>query len=217
MKSHAAGDLTRDCLVFLEDRQFSSFECFAFEFWVLRFRFLGASFSRFGCFVLRSSFSSASFSKLLVFYIISNYICQFFFPYNIKWIAPQRWFEQINNAGFHVAVFDSQIHLAKMTDLVTILLLLLCTTLRFYKQSILFFLEKKCVKQRNVPRAENVWLRFLIGCYLTTRHFTTSYLCIPIRGQFGQNNSVLRGASFFPFLEGPSPSHIPKFSLSFSF
>ena len=30
----------------------------------LRFRVLGASFSRFGCFVLRSSFSSASFSKL---------------------------------------------------------------------------------------------------------------------------------------------------------
>ena len=37
---------------------------FVFEFWVLRFRDLGASFSRFGCFVLRSSFSSASFSKL---------------------------------------------------------------------------------------------------------------------------------------------------------
>ena len=42
-----------------------------FEFWVFRFRswgprfrVLGASFSRFGCFVLRSSFSSASFSKL---------------------------------------------------------------------------------------------------------------------------------------------------------
>ena len=31
---------------------------------VLRFRDLGASFSRLGCFVLRSSFSSASFSKL---------------------------------------------------------------------------------------------------------------------------------------------------------
>ena len=37
---------------------------FVFEFWVLRFRDLGASFSSFGCFVLRSSFSSASFSKL---------------------------------------------------------------------------------------------------------------------------------------------------------
>ena len=36
---------------------FSSFGCFVFEFWVLRFRDLGASFSRFGCFVLRSSFS----------------------------------------------------------------------------------------------------------------------------------------------------------------
>ena len=31
---------------------------------VLRFRVLGSSFSRFGCFVLRSSFSSASFSIL---------------------------------------------------------------------------------------------------------------------------------------------------------
>ena len=31
---------------------------------MLRFRVLGASFSRFGCFVLRSLFSSASFSKL---------------------------------------------------------------------------------------------------------------------------------------------------------
>ena len=36
------------------------------RFRVLRFRDLGASFSRFGCFVLRSSFSSASFSKLPV-------------------------------------------------------------------------------------------------------------------------------------------------------
>ena len=43
---------------------FSSFGCFVFEIWVLRFRDLGASFSRFGCSVLRSSFSSASFSKL---------------------------------------------------------------------------------------------------------------------------------------------------------
>ena len=47
--------------------------CFVFEFWmpsfrsrVLRFRVLGASFSRFGRFVLRSLFSSASFSKLPV-------------------------------------------------------------------------------------------------------------------------------------------------------
>ena len=44
---------------------------FVFEFWVLRFRdrvlrfrILGASYSRFVCFVLRSSFSSSSFSKL---------------------------------------------------------------------------------------------------------------------------------------------------------
>ena len=43
---------------------FSRSGCFVFEFRVLRFRDLGASFSRFGCFVLRSSFSSASFSKL---------------------------------------------------------------------------------------------------------------------------------------------------------
>ena len=50
---------------------FSRFGCFVFEFWVLRFRVwvlrfrdLGVSFSSFGCFVLRSSFSSASFSKL---------------------------------------------------------------------------------------------------------------------------------------------------------
>ena len=75
--------------MFLKDRQVSSLGCFAFEFWVLRFRDLGASFSRFGCFifeswvlrfrdlgasfsrfgclVLRSSFSSASFLKLLDF------------------------------------------------------------------------------------------------------------------------------------------------------
>ena len=49
----------RDFGVFVFD-----LECFVFEFWVLRFRVLGASFSSFGCFVLRSSFSSASFSKL---------------------------------------------------------------------------------------------------------------------------------------------------------
>ena len=42
------GDLTRDCLVFLKDRQVSRFGCFVFEFWVLRFRDLGAS-----CFGLR--------------------------------------------------------------------------------------------------------------------------------------------------------------------
>ena len=40
------GDLTRNCLVFLKDRRFG---CLVFEFWVLRFRFLRASFSRFGC------------------------------------------------------------------------------------------------------------------------------------------------------------------------
>ena len=36
---------------------FSRFGCSVFEFWVLRFRDLGASFSSFGCFVLQSSFS----------------------------------------------------------------------------------------------------------------------------------------------------------------
>ena len=40
------GDLTRNCLEFLKDRRFG---CLVFEFWVLRFRFLRASFSRFGC------------------------------------------------------------------------------------------------------------------------------------------------------------------------
>ena len=38
-----------------------------FEIWVLRFRALGASFARSGCFVLGSLFLSASFSKLPVF------------------------------------------------------------------------------------------------------------------------------------------------------
>ena len=45
------GDLTRDCLVFLKDRQVSNFGCFVFDSWVLRFRVLGASFSSLGCFV----------------------------------------------------------------------------------------------------------------------------------------------------------------------
>ena len=43
---------------------FSRFRGLRFRSRVLRFRVLGASFSRFGCFVLRSSFLSASFSKL---------------------------------------------------------------------------------------------------------------------------------------------------------
>ena len=38
----------------------------------LRFRVLGASFSRFGCFVLRSSFSSASFSKLPLNHLLTS-------------------------------------------------------------------------------------------------------------------------------------------------
>ena len=45
---------------------FSRFRVLRFRSRVLRFRDLGASFSSFGCFVLRSSFSSASFSKLPV-------------------------------------------------------------------------------------------------------------------------------------------------------
>ena len=51
--------------MFLKDRQVSSFGCFVFDFWMLRFRDLGALFSSFGCFVLWSSLSSALFSKLL--------------------------------------------------------------------------------------------------------------------------------------------------------
>ena len=43
---------------------FSRFRGLRFRSRVLRFRVLGASFSSLGCFVLRSSFSSASFSKL---------------------------------------------------------------------------------------------------------------------------------------------------------
>ena len=46
---------------------FSRFRVLRFRSRVLRFRDLGASFSSFGCFVLRSSFSSASFSKLPYF------------------------------------------------------------------------------------------------------------------------------------------------------
>ena len=65
--------------MFIKDRPVSSFWVLHFRDKVLRFRVLGssfsrfgcfvfeisgASFSRFGCFVLQSSFSSASFSKL---------------------------------------------------------------------------------------------------------------------------------------------------------
>ena len=45
-------------VVFLQRTVVSRFGCFVFEFWMLRFRDLGASFSRFGCFVARSSFSN---------------------------------------------------------------------------------------------------------------------------------------------------------------
>ena len=44
-------------VVVLQRTSSSSLGCFVFESSVLRFRDLGASFSRFGCFVLRSSFS----------------------------------------------------------------------------------------------------------------------------------------------------------------
>ena len=59
------GDLTRNCLVFLKDRRFG---CLVFEFWMLRFRSLRASFSRFGCsifeiWVLRFRDLGASFSR----------------------------------------------------------------------------------------------------------------------------------------------------------
>ena len=37
--------------MFLKDRQVSSFGCFVFDFWMLRFRDLGAPFSSFGGFV----------------------------------------------------------------------------------------------------------------------------------------------------------------------
>ena len=51
--------------MFLKDRQVSSFGCFVFDFWVLRFRDLGAPFSSFGCsvfeiWVLRSRDLGAS-------------------------------------------------------------------------------------------------------------------------------------------------------------
>ena len=38
-------------VVVLQPTMVSRFGCFVFEFWVLRFRVLGASFSSFGCFV----------------------------------------------------------------------------------------------------------------------------------------------------------------------
>ena len=54
--------------MFLKDRQVSSFECFVFDFWVLRLRDLGAPFSSFGCsvfeiWVLRSRDLGAPFSR----------------------------------------------------------------------------------------------------------------------------------------------------------
>ena len=75
------GDLTRDCLVFLKDRQVSSFGCFVFEFWVLRFRFLRASFSIFACFVfefwmLRFRVLGASFSRFGCF-VFESWVLRF--------------------------------------------------------------------------------------------------------------------------------------------
>ena len=61
------GDLTRDCLVFLKDRQVSSFGCFVFAFWVLRFRDVVAS-----CFGLR--FRVLRFRKYLIFGVIFFYL-----------------------------------------------------------------------------------------------------------------------------------------------
>ena len=57
---------------------FSSFGCFVFEFWVLRFRTLGASFSNFGCFVfelwvLRFRVLGASFSSFGCFVLRSSF------------------------------------------------------------------------------------------------------------------------------------------------
>ena len=50
--------------MFLKDRQVSSFGYFVFEFWVLRYRYLRASFSRFGCWVLSASFFGLRFRVL---------------------------------------------------------------------------------------------------------------------------------------------------------
>ena len=121
------GDLTRDCLVFLKDRQVSRFGCFVFEFWVLRFRDLGASFSsfgcfvfeigcfvfeiwvlrfrdlgasfsRFGCFVLRSSFSSASFSKL-PFVLRSSFL-------KLPFISPIYCMEYVWTSSLWIGIFQ---------------------------------------------------------------------------------------------------------------
>ena len=64
---------------------FWSLKCSVSEFWVLRFRDLGVSFSRLGCFVLRSSFSSASFSKLPVKRVLSCELQQMIFCIRDAW------------------------------------------------------------------------------------------------------------------------------------
>ena len=69
MRTHPLPPPDSDCV--MQDVQptvVSSFGCFVFEFWVLRFRVLGASFSNFGCFVfelwvLRFRTLGASFSN----------------------------------------------------------------------------------------------------------------------------------------------------------
>ena len=103
------GDLTRNCLVFLKDRRFgclvfefwvlrfrflrasfSRFGCSIFEIWVLRFRDLGTSFSRFGCFVLRSSFSKLPFvlrSSFLKLPFISPIHCMEYVWTSSLWIG----------------------------------------------------------------------------------------------------------------------------------
>ena len=58
---------------------------------MLRFRDLGASFSRFGCFVLRSSFSSASFSKLPATYRGLRPNGTTFYPSEIPLLLPPKF------------------------------------------------------------------------------------------------------------------------------
>ena len=111
------GDLTRNCLVFLKDRRFgclvfefwvlrfrfllasfSRFRCSIFEIWVLRFRDLGTSLSRFGCFVLRSSFSSASFSKL-PFVLRSSFL-------KLPFISPIYCMEYVRTSSLWIGIFQ---------------------------------------------------------------------------------------------------------------
>ena len=69
MRTHPLPPPDSDCVMQdVQPTEVSSFGCFVFEFWVLRFRVLGASFSNFGCFVfelwvLRFRTLGASFSN----------------------------------------------------------------------------------------------------------------------------------------------------------